>query len=99
MGRRLDLRGVNLSGAHHLMMGAHLEGASLEGAHLEGAILIATHLRGASLKGAHLEGAVLSGAIGLTEEQLKEAHGDAYTRLPKGVARPGPWPPEAPGLR
>jgi Pentapeptide repeats (8 copies) len=90
-----NLEGANLYGAHlegavlidaHLegarLVGANLEGARLDGAHLEGAVLIDAHLEGANLYGAHLEGA-----------NLREASGDAETRLPDGIERLAHWPP------
>ena len=104
MKRRLDLRSTDLRGA--ILDGGHLEGAVLDFAHLEGAflpdaclegaLLRHAHLKDAYLVGTHLEGADLREAEGLTEEQLKDAHGDAKTRLPDGVTRPAHWPPEAP---
>jgi hypothetical protein len=42
--------------------------------------------------GARLEGADLSDATGLSEAQLHDAHGDAATKLPEGLARPAHWP-------
>ena len=69
-----------------ILTGAHLERAVLYEAHLEGTDLGA-HLEGASLNGAHLEGADLWGATGLSEAQLRDANGDAATKLPEGLAR------------
>ena len=77
--RRADLRGANLRGAY-------LIGADLRGADLRGADVI-----GADLRGADLRGADLTGALFLTQAQLGAARGDAATRLPEALARPGHW--------
>jgi len=63
----------------------------------------ASRVEGANLVGVHLEGTDLTDAIGLSEAQLAEAHGDAATQLPAGLARPAHWPdadagPEPGGL-
>jgi hypothetical protein len=63
--RRVDLRGVDLSGAN-------LRGATLLGAHLEGAILLQTQLDGADLRFTHLDGAYL-GQAHLDGAYLREA--------------------------
>jgi uncharacterized protein YjbI with pentapeptide repeats len=60
-----------------------LKGARLQGAHLERA----------GLMEAHLEGANLLEAVGLTDNALREAFGDARTKLPAGITRPKAWPP------
>lgn len=60
--------------------GANLSGASLVGAHLGGA-----RVAGALLTGANLSGAELAEAIGLTQDQLNTACGDATTTLPAGM--------------
>jgi uncharacterized protein YjbI with pentapeptide repeats len=63
--REVDLRVVNLNGAHlenAILMRAHLEGANLNGAHLKDAILGQAHLEGAYLTRADLEKANLSEA-------------------------------------
>jgi hypothetical protein len=39
-----------------------------------------------------LEGIDLSQATGLTHQQLDIACGDAGTKLPTGLERPGSWP-------
>ena len=69
-----------------------MRSAGLREAHLKGANLRRAHLEGADLIGAHLEGADLRGAEGLLEIQLRDAHGDASTKLSKGLARPEHWP-------
>jgi uncharacterized protein YjbI with pentapeptide repeats len=86
--RRTHLEGADLSYAH-------LEGASLGEAHFEGASLWGARLERADLSGAHLEGAYLWEARGLSPAQLAEAHGDAATRLPRGLAWPAHWPAPA----
>ncbi|MFF3611834.1 pentapeptide repeat-containing protein [Streptomyces sp. NPDC002580] len=96
-GRRKDRRGADL-------MGARLKGADLRGASLRGACLIAADLTGADLRGADLIGADLrdtdltdadlTGAFFLTQPQVNAARGNAGTRLPGSVERPGHWTPE-----
>lgn len=97
-GRKKNHRGADL-------MGAALRGARLRGANLRGAYLIGADLRGADLRsadligvdfrGADLSGADLTGSIFLTQAQLNAARGDAATRLPAGLTRPGHWTPAA----
>lgn len=82
-------------------MGAKLKGADLRYANLRGAYLIAADLRGADLRAADLIGADfrdadLSGAnlatsIFLTQFQVNAARGDASTKLPPSLSRPGHW--------
>ncbi|MDP6929734.1 MAG: pentapeptide repeat-containing protein, partial [Planctomycetota bacterium] len=55
------------------------------GAHLEGADFKGARVYGARLRGAHLEGADLSAATGLTLDQLRSAHIDEATSLPRSV--------------
>ncbi len=57
----------------------------LQGAHLEGADFKGARVYGARLRGAHLEGADLSAATGLTLDQLRSAHIDEATSLPRSV--------------
>jgi uncharacterized protein YjbI with pentapeptide repeats len=93
--RTADRRGADLAGAG-------LRRADLRGADLAGACLIAADLRGADLRGADLIGADLRAAdlrgadlratLFLTQPQLDSARGDAVTRLPRSLARPGHWP-------
>jgi uncharacterized protein YjbI with pentapeptide repeats len=95
------LIGANLSGA--MLERADLSGAMLAMANLTGAELHGANLSGALLVGADfywrqarpggpgprpMEGA---DAVGLTQEQLDSAHGDAKTRLPEGLRRPDRW--------
>ncbi|MGW0736481.1 pentapeptide repeat-containing protein [Streptomyces sp. NPDC002851] len=93
-GRKRNHRGADL-------IGARLKGANLRGASLRGALLIAADLRGADLRradvigadlrDAQLAGADLTGALFLTQAQLNAARGDAATRLPESLSRPGHW--------
>jgi uncharacterized protein YjbI with pentapeptide repeats len=63
--------------------GANLSGASLVGAHFGGA-----RLAGAALTGANASGAEMAEALGLTQDQLNTACGDATTTLPAGMTIP-----------
>ena len=78
-----DFRGADLAGI--VLNFADLSGAIFTGASLRDASLANTNLSGAVFFGADLRGANLSGAIGLTPEQLLGAHVDASTILPIGV--------------
>jgi uncharacterized protein YjbI with pentapeptide repeats len=94
-GRRRNHRGADLIGAK--LRRADLRGANLRGAYLIGADLRDADLRGADvigadLRGADLRGADLTGALFLTQAQLNAARGDAATRLPEPLGRPGHWP-------
>ncbi|MEU8402454.1 pentapeptide repeat-containing protein [Nonomuraea sp. NPDC048892] len=99
---RAGLKGVERRGAD--LIGARLRGARLRGANLRGAYLIGADLRGADLRradligadlrGADLSGADLTGAVFLTQAQLNAARGDAATRLPATLTRPGHWAEE-----
>lgn len=92
--KKKDRRGADL-------FGARLRGADLRGVTLRGACLIAADLRGADLRradligadfrDADLRGADLTGSIFLTQSQVNAAKGDADTRLPPSLARPGHW--------
>jgi uncharacterized protein YjbI with pentapeptide repeats len=73
------------------LIGTYFQRADLTGAHLEGALLTGAHLQGAVLESTHLEGADLSGATGLTQEQLNSTFGDEKTQLPDGLTRPSSW--------
>ncbi|MFJ2441526.1 pentapeptide repeat-containing protein [Streptomyces sp. NPDC087658] len=93
-GRKKNRRGADL-------LGARLKGADLRGADLRGAYLIAADLRGADLRladligadlrDADLRGADLTGSIFLVQTQVNAAKGDAATRLPPALTRPGHW--------
>ncbi|MEU3570884.1 pentapeptide repeat-containing protein [Kitasatospora sp. NPDC036755] len=97
--RRRELRGADL-------FGARLRGADLRGANLRGALLVAADLAGADLRladlvgadlrDADLAGADLTTALFVTQAQLDAARGDATTRLPAALTRPGHWPETAP---
>jgi uncharacterized protein YjbI with pentapeptide repeats len=88
------LAGADLSGAylaHAKLDGADLSGVDLSRANFEGAMLRGTTLVGANLaqtqlKQARCDGANLQGAHNLTQAQLGQAHGDAFTRLPQGLS-------------
>ncbi|TDD72162.1 pentapeptide repeat-containing protein [Actinomadura rubrisoli] len=96
---RAGRRGRDLRGAD--LVGAELKGADLRGACLRGACLIAADLRradlraadliGADLRNADLAGADLRGSLFVTRSQLSAARGDAETRVPEGLERPGHW--------
>ena len=66
-------------------------GALLMAADLRGADLAGVDLLGADLRDADVRGADLSGALFLTQPQLNAARGDAATRLPSRLTRPGTW--------
>jgi uncharacterized protein YjbI with pentapeptide repeats len=104
------LEGADLSLAHLekvALVGTRLEGACLRGAHFEGATLWDTHFEGADLRDAPITNLEISAdgayeaidlwsTTGLSETELLNAHGDAATKLPEGVARPAHWPEAAP---
>ncbi|MGV9268621.1 pentapeptide repeat-containing protein [Kitasatospora sp. NPDC003701] len=97
--RRKEHRGADL-------FGARLRGADLRGANLRGALLVAADLAGADLRmadligadlrDADLAGADLTDALFLTQAQLNAARGDAASKLPPGLTRPGHWATTAP---
>lgn len=93
-GNPQNLRGADLSGAR--LSGADLRGADLGSSYLLGADLTSADLRaadliGADLRGADLSGADLTGSVFLTQPQVNAAKGDAATRLPATLTRPGHW--------
>ncbi len=61
---------------------AKFGGVGLAGVRLDGAYMLLTRF----------EGADLSGALGLTQEQIDIACGDDGTKLPEGLRRPASWP-------
>lgn len=71
---RTDLTGANLTNAY--LVRASLVGATLTGARFDGTILARTHI----------EDTDLTGAIGLTQAQLRLACGNANTKLPPGLS-------------
>ncbi|TCJ35234.1 pentapeptide repeat-containing protein [Parafrankia sp. BMG5.11] len=77
---------------------ADLTGANLTDAWLINADLAGAQLTGATLTGARLDGTNLSTAMGLTAAQVAAARGDAWTRLPNDMQRPGSWPPYDPSV-
>ncbi|GAA1660284.1 pentapeptide repeat-containing protein [Fodinicola feengrottensis] len=92
--KKKDRSGADLIGAR--LRNADLRGANLRGAYLIGADLGAADLRladliGADVRDADLRGADLTGSIFLTQSQVNAARGDARTRLPGSVSRPGHW--------
>lgn len=102
---RADLSKTNLKGANlsktilsHAelkkanLIGANLAEADLSGADLEKAQMDRAVLTSAKLGGVKLRKTDLATTIGLTQEQLEEATGDATTQLPSGLKRPAGWP-------
>lgn len=87
--RRAQLLGARLRGAD--LRRASFRGALLVGADLRGADLRGADLLGADLRGADLSGADLRDTLFLTAAQVAAARGDAGTRLPRALARPGHW--------
>jgi len=85
---RRDLAGQRLSGD---LRGCSLRGALAIGSDLSDADLTDADLLGADLRGADVRGADLSTALFLTQPQVNAAVGNAGTRLPGGLARPGHW--------
>lgn len=90
VGRGADLLGARLPGAD--LSGANLRGAVLVAADLSGATLHRADLIGADLRDTDLRGADLSGALFVTQMQVQAARGDASTRIPAALERPGRWP-------
>jgi uncharacterized protein YjbI with pentapeptide repeats len=97
---RIDLRGIDLSGAHLAGLsfrsreapggrfaGANLAGAELWCSNFQGADFTGADLAGADLQHAKLQGADFTGAK-LTTTKLKGAHYDASTKFPKGFRPP-----------
>ncbi|WP_406858996.1 pentapeptide repeat-containing protein [Streptomyces sp. HUAS MG47] len=87
--RGADLLGARLRSAK--LRGADLRGALLIAADLSGADLSLADMIGADLRDADLSGADLTDALFLTQPQLNAARGDAATRIPPGLERPGHW--------
>lgn len=85
---RASFRGANLSLAN--LFGIRAGRADFTDANLEGATLVGGYFHGARfsgavLDGANLSGADLDGAVGLTQDQLNTACGDATTTLSPGL--------------
>jgi uncharacterized protein YjbI with pentapeptide repeats len=87
--RGADLIGAKLAKAN--LRGANLRGALLIAADLRGADLREADLIGADLRDADLGGADLTGSLFLTQSQVNSAQGDAHTRIPAVLVRPGHW--------
>lgn len=85
---RQDLAGRRLEGDHR---GRSFRGALLIRADLRGALLDDADLLGADLRDADVRGCDLSTTLFLTQPQANAARGDAATRLPAGLSRPGHW--------
>ena len=96
---RVDLHGTALARGYMpfaqlagaLLYETNLEGAVLQNADLRGAWLWKARLANAVLEGTNLQGADLTGASGVTSEQLKTAHLDATTKLPEGLRADFDW--------
>ncbi|MEU3711720.1 pentapeptide repeat-containing protein [Streptomyces catenulae] len=93
-GRKKDHRGADLIGAR--LRGARLRGASLRGAYLIAADLSGADLRmadviGADFRDADIRDADLTDCLFLTQAQLDAAKGNAMTRIPSTLLRPGHW--------
>jgi pentapeptide repeat protein len=84
-----DLIGANL--AHHDLRGADLRGALLIAADLVYADLRQADVIGADFRDANVRGADLSTTLYLTQFQVNAANGDAVTKLPATLERPGHW--------
>lgn len=88
---RARFRGANLSIAN--LFGGRFANADFTNANLERATFVGAYLGGARFTGAILtdanfSGAELADAIGLTQQQLNGACGDATTTLPPGLTIP-----------
>ena len=86
----LNLMHTDLCGGN--LVQASLQRALLGETNLQKATLFHANLQGADLTEADLRGAPLIRASGLTSQQLEEAKGNEYTKLPPGVERPAHWP-------
>jgi Pentapeptide repeats (8 copies) len=84
-----NLAGADLSGAD--LTDARLDGANLTDADLSHAVLNRTDFAGAKLSGARLDGASLAFARNLTQDQIIESLGDAFTLLPSYLEFPVSW--------
>ena len=84
-----DLIGKDLGRAD--LQAACLRNACLIGASLQGADLRTADVLGADFRGADLSGADLSTSVFLIQSQVDAARGDAATRLPPALRRPGHW--------
>lgn len=89
VGPRADLLGARLAGVD--LRAVNLRGSYLIAADLHGADLGFADLIGADLRDTDLRGADLSTALFVTQPQLAAAIGDAATRIPPLLERPGHW--------
>jgi uncharacterized protein YjbI with pentapeptide repeats len=90
---RANLRDANLAEADMTrvqLYGAGLIETNLFIANLTDADLRKANLTGADLTNANLTGADLSDSLGVTQEQLDSALGDATTKLPASIVMPSP---------
>lgn len=82
-------------------IGANLKGLNLQGEDFRGKLMIAANLSksdlkkadfiGADLRDADLRGADLRESLFLTQSQINSAIGDAQTKIPVNLDRPGHW--------
>jgi hypothetical protein len=84
-----NLAGADLSGAD--LTDARLDGANLTDADLSYALLNRTDFGGARLIGARLEGTNLALVRNVTQDQILESLGDAFTLLPQHLESPPSW--------
>jgi hypothetical protein len=97
--RHASLRFATLTGADLSMADlwdsdlsdARLDRANLSGADLTEALLERADFAGARLTGANLSSAKLLEVRNLTQAQIDEALGDAFTVLPPDLTRPAAW--------
>jgi len=93
-----NAKAVNASFVYTNFSGARLDGADMRGANFtnawlnwtwfSGAKLDGANFTGARMPGAQLYGTDLSKAIGLTQDQIDKACGDASTKMPPGLRVP-----------
>lgn len=93
-----NAKAVNASFVYTNLSGARLDNADFSGANFSNAWLNWTWFTGAKLDGANftnarmpgaqLYGTDLSKAIGITQDQIDKACGDASTKLPPGIRVP-----------
>lgn len=85
-----NLSGINGFGVR--AMSADFTGANLSGATFVGSWLGGSVFTGANFAGANLGGANMARTMGLTQSQLNQACGDAWTVLPRGLTVPSCLP-------
>jgi uncharacterized protein YjbI with pentapeptide repeats len=74
-----------------MLEGADLSKSDLFEADFRSADLRLANLNGAFLRRTCLVHADLTGATGLTQDQIDDSLGDGFTRLPSGLFRPRSW--------